>query len=142
MAVSEDRNASEGQSLPQPSIRSARLHSPWTFLSQQLRDLVPGAFARFGLRVIHRFSGWGREDVYDAALDNGSNLWQWSVVNAVEEPTDRNRPEPVRSTADSFPLRLAGTNHFPGPQANAGLDEILITNDPDYVPTALYRPTR
>jgi hypothetical protein len=73
----------------------------------------------------------GTEDVYDDAQGTWSPNWQWTVLNG------RNGTG-VPLTLDPRIVTLsAGTNTivFRGRETDSGLDRILITNDPAYVPT-------
>ena len=73
----------------------------------------------------------GAEDIYDTAQETWSPNWQWTVLNG-RGGTD------APLTIDPRILTLvAGTNTFVfrGRETNSGLDRILITNDPAYVPT-------
>jgi len=76
-------------------------------------------------------SNGGPEDVFDDAENNWSPNWQWSVLNG------RNGTS-VPLTLDPRVVTLsAGTNTlvFRGREPNSGLDRILITDDPSFVPT-------
>jgi hypothetical protein len=82
-----------------------------------------------------------REDIYDGAMDQGTNVWQWSVVNG---RGGTQLPPPLGASPINprlFPMS-AGRHQisFRGQKLNAGLDEILITNDPDFVPTGIISP--
>jgi hypothetical protein len=79
----------------------------------------------------------GPEDVYDDAEGKWSPNWQWTVVNG------RNGS----STPNAIPVRtfnlVAGVNSivFRGREMGSLLDEILVTNDLSFVPTAGSGPT-
>jgi len=73
----------------------------------------------------------GSEDIFDDGQGTWSPNWQWSILNG------RNGTG-IPLTVDPRVVTLsAGTNTlvFRGREDNSGLDRILITNDPDFVPT-------
>jgi hypothetical protein len=73
----------------------------------------------------------GSEDVYDVAEGAWSPNWQWSRLNGRGSAG-------VPLTLDPRVLPLAaGTNTliFRGREANSKIDRILITEDPDFIPT-------
>lgn len=73
----------------------------------------------------------GPEDVFDDGENNWSPNWQWSVLNG------RNGTGVPLTLDPRVVTFTAGTNtfRFRGREPNSGLDRILITNDPSYVPT-------
>jgi hypothetical protein len=73
----------------------------------------------------------GPEDVYDDAEGTWSPSWQWTVLNG------RNGTGIPLAVDPRIVTLSAGTNTFVfrGRETNSGVDRILITNDPAYVPT-------
>jgi S-layer homology domain len=71
------------------------------------------------------------EDIYDDANGNWSPVWQWTMLNG-------RGPSGVPLSIDPRTVAFtAGTNtlHFRGRDYSNKLDRILITDDPNYVPT-------
>ena len=71
----------------------------------------------------------GQSDVYDVAENRWSGAWQWTAVNG------RAGGAPLTLNPRTFTLS-AGTHtiRFAGRDSNTGLDQIVVTNDPAYVP--------
>ncbi len=71
----------------------------------------------------------GTEDVYDAAEGTWKNAWQWTRVNG------RAGGAPLTLNPRTFTL-AQGTHTivFRGREAKTGLAQILVSNDPNFVP--------
>ena len=84
------------------------------------------------------FADGGREDFFDAAPGNQLNGWQWAVVNgrgglSLPRPLDGS---PINPRV--FPFQSGRHSiTFQGYKPNTGIDQILVTNDPDYVPKGM-----
>jgi hypothetical protein len=79
----------------------------------------------------------GAEDIFDTVPGTFTNTWQWSAVQG--------RSVSNIVTIAGVPVRLrvfqfsagAHTITFRGREAGTGLDQLLLTNDPNYVPDVL-----
>ncbi len=72
----------------------------------------------------------GAEDIFDAAEGTWTNAHQWSLLNG--------RAGGAPLTLNPRSLTLAAGNHtltFRAREANTGLDKIILSNDPDFVPS-------
>jgi len=82
-----------------------------------------------------------REDFFDLAPGDQSNGWQWSVVNG-----RGGFPQPLGGSAINPRVFPFGPGHhritFQGYQPNMGIDQILVTNDPDYIPAGIVSTIR
>lgn len=77
----------------------------------------------------------GQEDVFDAAEGKNSPDWQWSVVNG------RNGGAPLTLNPRTFNLSQGKhTVVFRGREAQAGLEQIILSNDPNFVPSNVVQP--
>src|SRR6266516_7470435 len=81
----------------------------------------------------------GKGDIFDVAPGNATNEWQWSVVKgrgglSIGLPDGG---DPINPRVFSF---SAGRHRitFQAREANTDIDQILITNDPDYIPTRIF----
>ena len=81
----------------------------------------------------------GSEDIYDTAEGTRTNAWQWTVVNG---RGGTNFTTALAINPRTF--RLGAGLHsivFRGQESGTGLDQILLTNDPDYVPNVVFSTT-
>jgi hypothetical protein len=77
----------------------------------------------------------GKEDVFDATEGKNSPDWQWSVVNG------RNGGAPLTLNPRTFNLTQGKhTVVFRGREAQAGLEQIILSNDPNFVPSNVVQP--
>ena len=82
-------------------------------------------------QTIHAKYNGGAEDTYDAAGGDWSPVWQWTVLNG-------RGPNGIPLSLDPRILSLvAGTNtiHFRGGDVATRVDRIIVTDDPNFVPT-------
>jgi hypothetical protein len=80
----------------------------------------------------------GREDVYQIAPRSGTNDWQWIAVNGRGTGSGTSGDGLIGIDPRVFPLAAGRhTFTFQGLEADTALDQVLITNDPDYVPTGI-----
>jgi hypothetical protein len=101
-------------------LPSAGLYTIWA------RVLAPsGAADSFYISV-----DGGAEDIFDAAEGKWSSSWQWSQVNG------RNGGAPLTLNPRTFNLSR-GTHKivFRAREQNAGLDRLIVTNDPSFTPS-------
>ncbi|HWH68264.1 MAG TPA: Ig-like domain-containing protein, partial [Candidatus Sulfotelmatobacter sp.] len=77
----------------------------------------------------------GAEDIFDAAEGTWANAWQWSRLNG------RAGSMPLTLNPRTFEL-TTGTHTitFRTREANTGLDKIILSNDPSFVPTSTPEP--
>ena len=81
----------------------------------------------------------GSEDIYDTAEGTRTNAWQWTVVNG---RGGTNFTTALAINPRTF--RLGAGLHsivFRARESGTGLDQILVTNDPDYVPNVVFSTT-
>lgn len=77
----------------------------------------------------------GKEDVFDAAEGKNSPDWQWTVVNG------RNGGAPLTLNPRTFNLTQGKhTVVFRGREAQTGLEQIILSNDPNFVPSNTQPP--
>src|SRR5436190_8145624 len=76
----------------------------------------------------------GTEDIFDAAEGGRTNAWQWTLLNG---RGGTNLTVPLAINPRTF-LLSTGVHHvvFRGREPT-GLDQILLTNDPDFVPSGI-----
>ena len=81
----------------------------------------------------------GAEDIYDTAQGTWTNAWQWTVLNG---RGGTNSADLLAINPRTF-LLSAGPHNitFRGREARTGFDQMLVTNDPDFVPGRLYSVT-
>ncbi|PYJ83033.1 MAG: hypothetical protein DME22_16740 [Verrucomicrobia bacterium] len=140
MAVASDPNASQGQFILSSisdsgsvafdvNIPVSGVYSIWS------RVLSPDD-SRDSLYV--SVDG-GSEDIYDTAEGTKTNAWQWTVVNG---RGGTNFTTALAVNPRTFGLS-AGLHRivFRARESGTGLDQILLTNDPDYVPNVVFSIT-
>jgi len=78
----------------------------------------------------------GAEDIYDSAEAGRTNAWQWTVVNG---RGGTNFMAALMINPRTFLLQ-AGLHKiaFRARELGTGLDQILLTNDPEYVPNVVF----
>ena len=78
----------------------------------------------------------GMEDIDDTAVGTWGNAWQWTIVNG---RGGTNSTTVLAINPRAF-LLSAGLHNIVlrGREAGTGLDQILVTNDPDYVPEGIF----
>ena len=76
----------------------------------------------------------GAEDIYDAAEGRRTNAWQWTVVNGRGGTNFR---APLAVNPRTFLLSIGLHNIVFRGREPTGLDQILLTNDPEYVPNGV-----
>jgi len=77
----------------------------------------------------------GPEDIYDTAEGTWTNVWQWSMVNG--------RAGGAPLTVNPRVFSLSAGSHFitfRAREAGTGLDQILVTNDRNFVPEEIFSP--
>lgn len=132
MVSVNDTNASGGRYTTSPVGNQGT--DVWSFTVPQAgtyyvwgRVLAPDS----GRDSFFVLANGGAEDVYDAAENRWSTLWQWTRVNG----------RGGSSTPNAIPIRPfdlpagANTLSFRVRDANSSVDRIYITNDPQRVPS-------
>ena len=78
----------------------------------------------------------GAEDIFDTAEGTWTNAWQWTVLNG---RGGTNSANPLAINPRTF-LLSAGPHNitFRGREAGTGFDQMLLTNDRNFVPNAIY----
>src|SRR5439155_1713803 len=132
MAISSDPNASAGQYLAPTADNLGTV----TFT---MNIPVPGTYVVW-CRVLSPDNGQdsffvsvdgGTEFVYSTVINGGySSAWQWTFMNS-----DMINPSVFSFSAGQHSIQ------FRSREAYTGLDQLLITNDPSYVPGANTPPT-
>ena len=81
----------------------------------------------------------GTEDVFDTAEGSLTNAWQWTVVNG---RIGINSTNALAVNPRTFLLSAGAHNiTFRGREAGTGLDQMLVTNDPNFVPDIIFSIT-
>jgi len=132
MAVAADSNASQGQFIQSSTDNSGtatysvNIPVSATYLIWGRTLSLDGSQDSFFVSV-----DGGAEFIYATALNNNwTNAWQWTAVNS--------------NAAGPLTFQLAAGTHnivFRSRESNTGLDQLLITNDPSFVPNAIFSGT-
>ena len=138
MAVASDPNARQGQfiesSAEETGTATFTVNIPLSGVySIWCRVLAPNDSQKsFYVSV-----DGGAEDIYDAASPaTFTNAWQWTVLNG---RGGTNSANPLAINPRTF-LLSAGPHNitFRGREAGTGFDQMLLTNDRNFVPNAIY----
>lgn len=136
MAIAQDPDASEGQHI----LSSALYTGSASF---DVNIPIPGAYSiwcRIAAPDVSHDSFYvsldgGAEDVYDAAEGGRTNAWQWTAVNG---RGGANFTIPLTINPRTLLLSTGLHNIVFRGREPTGLDQILLTNDPDFVPKGIF----
>ncbi|HKS35949.1 MAG TPA: fibronectin type III domain-containing protein [Verrucomicrobiae bacterium] len=134
MAVGSDQNASGGQFITTSTAESGT--------ATYAVDIPTAGDYVIWCRVLSPDSltdsfyvsaDGGAEDIYDTALNNTwAPTWQWTAVNGRNSGAN---PRLFQFGVGRHTIALRGR------EANTAIDQILITNDPSYVPDVIFTIT-
>lgn len=133
MAIASDQNASGGEFIATSSLDSGSatyavdIPSTGNYVIW-CRVLSPDG----GADSLYVSVDGGAEAVYGTAQNRWTNAWQWTVVN----------DQGIGGATRTFQLAAGRHNIvFRGRETGTALDQILVTNDPNYVPDVIFTIT-
>jgi len=133
MAIASDQNASGGQFINTSTFDSGS--ATYAVDIPSSGDYIIWCRVRSpdgGADSFYVSVDGGAEAVYATAEDSWTNTWQWTAVNDIA----------TGPAARTFQLAAGRHNIvFRGREEGTSLDQILITNDPNYVPDAIFTIT-
>ncbi len=137
MAVASDTNASLGRFVQTSAADSGSATFPVNIPVTDVYFIWCRVFSPDYDHNSFYFSvDGGMEDIYDTAQGTWKNAWQWTVVNG---RGGTNSTTALAINPRTF-LLSAGLHSMVlrGREAGTGLDQILVTNDPKYVPEGTF----